>query len=637
MEALKKYYIRKFYGKVFVLKFGGEILTNPSRLNNILLDVKELWENGIKIAIVYGGGQQADELTRKLGGKVQKIDGRRITGEIDLEVIKMLYGGLLSLELLGAIRRLGIKGVRVSALDGDLIVAKKRPVTTIDYGFVGDIEKVNPEILIKTMRDGYIPVIPAITADKDGNVLNTNADTIATNVAGALKAEKLIFFSNTDGVMAEGKLLSVLTTEEALQLIDEQKITGGMIVKVTNAMEALKAGVLRVQIINGMSPHSLLKEVLTDKGAGTMILQPVEEKRYQKEIQEEFKRISTVELLQELVSIPSPSGQEEMVVKFLLKYLKQHCSHVYIRDRNIWAVKGDGKKVLLLQAHIDTVPVVSGWQGNPFEPLVSGNRLTGCGAAENKASVAAFVHAFLDLECPSDCQVVLALTCEEERGDQGLQRLLSDLPVPNAAIIGEPTGMEIRTGHRGRVVLEGNVHTSGGHTAFAQREENAVIAAMEAVKKIEQLSLPEHPLMGKAGWQVSYFEAGVPEQYNIVPNHVVFQIEGRTVPGVKNSTLIEKAQSVVDFPLKVLINQAEAKIVSPDEKIVMAAKKALNREELCTAGDLTDLHCLECPGIIFGPEGGNIHKGNEWVNIDSMEKVENILPMIIKNYFTACD
>ncbi len=279
----KHFYLHKFAGKVFVLKIGGEVVASSSILKSILLDIKNLHEHGIMVVLVHGGGPQADDLSKQLGHTPVKKDGRRITGKKDLEVAKMLYGGSLNLEILSLMKQLKMKGLRVSGLDGNLLDVNLRSKKEFDYGFVGDVKKVNPQVLFDLMKFGYLPVVSPLGVTDDGVIVNINADTIATEIASVVKAEKMVLFTNTDGVMENGKLLRTLTCTEAQDVIKRGVAVGGMKVKLENCMTAVKRGVVRVHILNGLSPHSLLGEIYTKRGAGTMIIMDEEKKIYSNE------------------------------------------------------------------------------------------------------------------------------------------------------------------------------------------------------------------------------------------------------------------------------------------------------------------------------------------------------------------
>jgi len=279
----KHFYLNKFAGKVFVLKIGGEVVASSNILKSILLDIKNLHEHGIMVVLVHGGGPQADDLSKQLGHTPVKKDGRRVTGKKDLEVAKMLYGGSLNLEILSLMKQLNMKGLRVSGLDGDLLDVNLRSKKEFDYGFVGDVKKVNPRVLFDLMEKGYLPVVSPLGVTDRGVIVNINADTIATEIASAVKAEKMVLFTNTDGVMENGKLLRTLTCIEAQNIIKKGIAVGGMKVKLENCIDAVKRGVVRVHILNGLSPHSLLGEIYTKRGAGTMIIMDEEKKIYSNE------------------------------------------------------------------------------------------------------------------------------------------------------------------------------------------------------------------------------------------------------------------------------------------------------------------------------------------------------------------
>jgi acetylglutamate kinase len=244
----------------------------------MLEDIQALKRHGIHVILVHGGGTQADELSEQLGHTPTKIDGRRITGDKDLEVVKMLFGGSLNLDILSVMKKLKIKGMRISGLDGNLLDVKVRCKKKVDFGFVGDVEAVNPQVLFDVLEKGYLPVVSPLGVTDDGIIVNINADTIATEIAIEMKAEKLILFTTSEGVYHGEKLLRTLTLKEAQDCIDKNIAQGGMKVKVENCIQSIQGGVKRVHIINGLSPHSLLQEVLTKKGVGTMIVENDDEK-----------------------------------------------------------------------------------------------------------------------------------------------------------------------------------------------------------------------------------------------------------------------------------------------------------------------------------------------------------------------
>lgn len=281
-EALP--YIKRFKGQTFVVKFGGEIADEPARLASFCEELALLAQVGIRLVVVHGGGKQATELSERLGLESVMINGRRVTDEDSLDVVKMVFAGKLNTEVLGALRRAGVRAVGLTGVDGGLLLARRRPPQrlvdgatgeerTVDFGLVGDILDVDPRLLRTLLGDGFVPVIASLAADDDGNVYNVNADTLAAVVAPALAAEKWIIASTVDGVLdSDGRLLSRLTLDEAEGLVRDRVIRGGMIPKVEAAAAVVRSGVRSVHLINGLTEGALLGEVFTDGGNGTMIV-----------------------------------------------------------------------------------------------------------------------------------------------------------------------------------------------------------------------------------------------------------------------------------------------------------------------------------------------------------------------------
>ncbi|OGJ52071.1 acetylglutamate kinase [Candidatus Peregrinibacteria bacterium RIFOXYB2_FULL_32_7] len=235
---------------IYIIKISGEIIKSKKSLENVLKYTKKLHEQKIKVIIVHGGGQQADELSKLLNHNPIKINGRRVTSDKDLEIIKMLYGGSLNLEILSFMKKFALHGIRVSGIDGNLLQVKIRSKKEFDFGFVGDIEKVNPDILLHLLNKNIIPIVSPLACDKKGQILNINADTIAKEIAKSLKVEKLIFFTNVDGIYKNENLIKNLDITECKNLIKEKFVQDGMLVKVQNIIDSLKSGVKEIQILN---------------------------------------------------------------------------------------------------------------------------------------------------------------------------------------------------------------------------------------------------------------------------------------------------------------------------------------------------------------------------------------------------
>lgn len=268
LEALP--YIREFYGKVFVIKFGGSNLKLNGSKEAFIQDIILLKYTGIKPVVVHGGGPEITNLMKQLGVEPTFKNGYRVTDEKTMEIVEMVLVGKINKDLVMSLNLHGGKAVGLSGKDAQLIVAE-RETKYGDIGLVGKIKKVNPEILLTLIANDYIPVIAPVGFGEDGLSYNINADIAAAEIAKSLGAEKLILLTDVDGVLKDGKVISELTVEEAEKLIEDGVVTGGMIPKLECAVAALMGGVNAVHIINGGVEHAILLEVFSREGIGTMI------------------------------------------------------------------------------------------------------------------------------------------------------------------------------------------------------------------------------------------------------------------------------------------------------------------------------------------------------------------------------
>lgn len=284
-EALP--YIQRFKGKTFVVKFSGKVTEDHERLISLAEELALLHQVGIRICVVHGGGKQLSELAAKMGVEQTIIEGRRVTDDETLEMAKMVFAGKINTDILAALRHRGIHAVGLSGVDGNIVHAERRPPkkvvdretgesAQVDFGHVGDIIEIDARLLTVLLDHDYLPVISSLGADGEGKVFNINADTVASEIAIQLKAEKLVLLSDVDGiVLQDGKpetKLSRLSADEAEQLINSGAATGGMIPKLQNIIALLRRGVKSAHIINGNSRNTLLAEVFTDEGTGTMLV-----------------------------------------------------------------------------------------------------------------------------------------------------------------------------------------------------------------------------------------------------------------------------------------------------------------------------------------------------------------------------
>lgn len=274
IEALP--YIQKLWSKTIVIKYGGNAMVDPSLTRKILEDVTLLKYVGLNPILVHGGGPEINAMLKRVDVKSEFHNGLRITDDATMEIVQMVLAGKLNKNIAAEIGTLGGKAIGLCGKDAGLIVVKKKPPLPdgVDLGHVGDIVKVNTKLLNTLCTDEYIPVISSVGVDENGDSYNINADTAAAAIATALKAEKLIYLTDIDGVRRVADdpttLIPVMTVEQAHAYIADGTITGGMIPKVTACVDAIEKGVCRVHIINGTIPHPIILEIFTDRGIGTM-------------------------------------------------------------------------------------------------------------------------------------------------------------------------------------------------------------------------------------------------------------------------------------------------------------------------------------------------------------------------------
>jgi acetylglutamate kinase len=276
-EALP--YIRRFHGKTIVVKYGGNAMTDIGLQRSFAHDVVMLKLVGMDPVVVHGGGPQIENLLQKLDIQSRFVQGMRVTDEATMDVVEMVLGGAVNKDIVTLINQAGGKAVGLTGQDGVLIRARKmllasrdQPDELIDIGQVGEIDAIDPTVIEALEAGGFIPVVAPIGVGKNGESYNINADLVAGKLAEVLQAEKLVLLTNTPGVLdEEGRLLTGLTPKRIDDLVADGTLSGGMLPKISSALDAARSGVKSVHIIDGRVPHALLLEILTDEGVGTLI------------------------------------------------------------------------------------------------------------------------------------------------------------------------------------------------------------------------------------------------------------------------------------------------------------------------------------------------------------------------------
>ncbi len=265
-------YIRQYNGKIVVVKYGGNAMVSEELREQVMEDIVLLWLVGVRVVLVHGGGPEISDMMSRLGKKPEFVDGLRVTDQETVDIVQMVLAGKVNKTLVKLLEVKGGKAMGISGMDGGLIEARMKRA---ELGYVGSITGVNIEPVMDLLEKGYIPVISTLGCDREGNTYNINGDTAAACIAGALGAERLIMMTDIAGVLRDkndpATLIPELTIGEAIRLFEENVIAGGMIPKVECCIDAIHRGVERVIIMDGRVPHSILMEILTDEGAGTMV------------------------------------------------------------------------------------------------------------------------------------------------------------------------------------------------------------------------------------------------------------------------------------------------------------------------------------------------------------------------------
>ena len=280
-------YIRMYKGKTFVIKAGGGVFGNAALTQSLIEQISILHYMGVRVVMVHGGGPQVTEVSEAMGVKAHMVQGRRVTDEKSIEITSMVLNGLINTRILAICRELDVQAVGLSGVDAGLVQAHKRkPVKLegsnelVDYGLVGDIDRIDTTAIRNLLDDGYLPVISPLSADEHGTLLNINADTVAAAIGAALSAEKLILCTGAPGILERlddpGSLISYTDLEGLQKLRDSGSISDGMLPKARAIENALKGGVRRVHVVSYASPEGILGEVFTNEGTGTLIVDDID-------------------------------------------------------------------------------------------------------------------------------------------------------------------------------------------------------------------------------------------------------------------------------------------------------------------------------------------------------------------------
>jgi acetylornithine deacetylase len=341
--------------------------------------------------------------------------------------------------------------------------------------------------------------------------------------------------------------------------------------------------------------------------------------------------MDVVELTRALVRIPSVSGSEQGCVELL----RERLGGATVAGRNVFAVRGSGPDTLLLNSHTDTVPASPEWTIDPHSGDVRDGKVQGLGANDAKGPLSALVCAFLRARVPSRGRLVLAATCDEETGGEGLGTLRPLLGAVSASIIGEPTALSVCSCQRGLLRLRLVARGKRAHAARPWQGENAIEKAARDILRLKAMDLPTHPLLGPATLQVTMIRGGV--RTNVVPPECVLEVDARTLPELDNQALRDRVSGLVESEVE-LVSERIAPVDTPrGARIVAAALAAAGQDAPCAFGGVSDLfHVRDAPGIVLGPgRSEQSHAADEWIDVEQLERAVEVYGATIERYFAA--
>ena len=622
--------------RITVVKIGGALLEEPDRLSGVL-DAVAATES--PLILVHGGGPQATRIARRLGHEPVMVDGRRVTDRATLDVVTMVYAGLNNKGLVAGLAARGVDAVGLSGADLSLIRAVRRPVGTVDFGYVGDVttDGVRTDRLVELLERRIVPVIVPLTWDGADGLLNTNADTVATVLAAALAEQRfdlsLLMVMDRPGLLSDGNdpesVIGEVDRSDVERLKSEGVLSGGILPKVDNALAAVDAGVRVVRIGN--------EEMLRESSAGTRITGKKGADRSGPLFPPPTG--STVEegidLLRYLITIPSFSREEGETADAISRFLRDRGHEPHRCGNNVWC-RGlhvdPAKPTLLLNSHHDTVRPSADYTRSPFEPHEEGGRLYGLGSNDAGGPLVALIAAFTRLGRRDDlpCNLLFVASAEEEiSGAGGIGMVLPELGSIDCGIVGEPTSLEIAIAEKGLLVLDCVAHGRSGHAA-RDEGENAITIAMQDIEWFRNFRFePDSPTLGPVHTNVTIINAG--SAHNVVPDRCSFTVDIRTTDRWGNREVLDVVRShirsVVE-PRSMRLNSSGI----PEDHPLMSGVRASGRP---TYGSptLSDQAQMPFPTIKFGPgDSARSHTADEYIELEEIPAAVEIIRTIIEGY-----
>ena len=546
-----------------MVKLGGDVLVPGEVLDSVTGQLALLSSLGIRIVVVHGGGPQATALSRRLGFEPRMVAGRRVTDDGALEVAKLVYAGQINVDLLSALREHRVQAVGLSGVDAELITAHRRPPVSVvddsgttmrvDYGHVGDVDRVDPRVLVTLLEARMMPVVASLAGGEDGQVYNVNADTVAESLAVALRAQKLIYLTGAPGVLRDRNDPSTLITfadpDDLAGLMANGALGGGMRPKVEACIRAATGGVERTHIIDGRAPDALL--------AGGLHRSRMRNNDRRPQGKGDVSGSGPCRVRSTCCGSSSPSHRSAD----RRRTWQSSSRRPPAAGGSMWSRNSHGVRVevrgwgagptIVLASHLDVVPPGAGWTRDPFTPAIEGTRLYGRGSGDAKASVAAMLYAARDIVDSGGMDVgrlLVLLGYGEETKNTTMGGAVEEAGEIDAAVIGEPTGLDFAIAQRGLLMVDLLAQGDQRHAAYAGGEDgftNAVqILARDLIKLDSAFQARTHPVLGKAMATATMIEAGVSR--NITPPVARAVLDIRSTPDWTHEELASELRAFAD-------------------------------------------------------------------------------------------
>lgn len=601
---------------LFVVKLGGEVLDNPARY---AATVQQLLSTQARLLVVHGGGKIASEMGKRLGLEPQYHQGRRVTDAATLELVTMVYGGLLNKQLTAALTAGGRTALGLCGADAGLLPAQKRAVGEVDFGWVGDLlpEKLPVDRWVGLLEAGYTPVVAPLSADASGQLLNTNADTLAAHLAIALQSKynvHLLYAFALPGLLYDRhqpeSLIAQLQPAEAEKLKETGILQEGVLPKVDNALLAAEKGVSQVWICHAEA----LAGHFAGHISGTQLLAAGKPTDLTAE--------TTLELLASLLRIPAYSGEEAAKADWLQDWFATKGIETKRLGNNLWCVNKhfDAQKpTILLNSHLDTVKPNAQYTRDPWLPEVVDGKLYGLGSNDAGGALVSLIFTFLAFEASPNLVYnlcFLASAEEENSGLGGVDLVWSHLPKIDFAVVGEPTSGELAVAEKGLLVVDAVVHGKAGHAA-REEGDNALYKALADLEWVRNYRFERvSDMLGPVKMTATIISAGT--QHNVVPGTCRYTLDIRLNDCYTHEEVLEILQQHLQAELQPRSCRLRPSHLPEGHPLRLQAEKLGMH---CYGSPTTsDQALMPVPSAKLGPgDSARSHMADEFIYVEQLQ------------------